>query len=290
MSGQVPPAAGRAAGLAAEIARVRRTGEWIDRALFVVAAGALIFTCANVTLFAVIHGTPWFIGWLLDPLTSVALLAVLIGDGALSRHGVRAGAWAAVVKLGTGMATWAMNVWASVAGGDPAAVLLHSIAPGLLIGLAHAAPVYRIGFAAILDRLTAELAAADRPVPTAGPPPGPPGQRGSSPTRTRGPRRGQHRSRRRNPARSLDDLRTQLRAAIDADQIGTQPSAEAIRRLLACAPARARLLRDELTHPPAPARPAGDSTPPPRPATSTSSTGTSTSTSTSTTRTERSAR
>ncbi len=81
----------RAAGLTAEITRVRRTGEWIDRALFVVAGGALVFTCANVTLFAVEHGTPWFIGWLLDPLASVALLAVLVGDGVLSRHGIRSG-------------------------------------------------------------------------------------------------------------------------------------------------------------------------------------------------------
>ena len=264
LAGAALPSVDRAAGLAAEMVRVRRTGEWIDRALFVVAGGALVFTCANVTLFAVAHGTPWFIGWLLDPLASVALLAVLVGDGVLSRHGIRSGAWAVVVKLGAGLATWAMNVWASVAASDPAAVLLHSIAPGLLIGLAHAAPAYRIGFGSILGRLTAELDRTTAEPPDPGPANGrPTSERGQpeSSQATRRTRGGQHRSRRRPPARSIADLRAELRAAIDAGRIEPRPSGEAIRRLLACAPARARLLRDELTHPtdtPGPARSATD--------------------------------
>ena len=233
-----------AAILAAEMARVRRTGELIDRALFTVAGGALVFTSANVTMFAVAHGTPWFIGWLLDPLASVALLAVLVGDGVLSRHGIAAGRWPAVVKLSAGLATWAMNVWSSVASRDPAGVLLHSVAPGLLIGLAHAAPVYRIGFRAVLDRLGAEV---DRITGPPGRPDLPTGQARSTPT----PRRHNGRSGRHaaaKPARSIERLRADLRAAIDAGRIDPQPSAEAIRRLLACAPARARQLRDEIRH------------------------------------------
>jgi hypothetical protein len=231
------------ADLLAEMGRVRRTGELIDRALFTVAAGALVFTSTNVTLFAVTHGTPWFIGWLLDPLASMAMLAVLIGDGVLSRHGIAAGRWPVVVKLGAGLCTWAMNVWSSVAARDPAAVLLHSIAPGLLIGLAHAAPVYRIGFRTVLDRLAAQLDHATGP-PGADPPADRP--RSTPPNRRAGPR-----SRRRpagRPVRSIEQLRAELRAAIDAGRIEARPSAEAIRRLLACAPARARRLRDELAH------------------------------------------
>ena len=233
--------------LVAEIGRVRRTGELIDRALFTVAGGALVFTSTNVTLFAVEHGTPWFIGWLLDPLASVAMLAVLIGDGVLSRHGIAAGRWPTAVKLGAGLCTWAMNVWSSVAARDPAAVLLHSIAPGLLIGLAHAAPVYRIGFRTVLDRLAAQLDHATGP-PGTDPPAGrprstPPGRRAGA----RSGRRPAHRPAARS-VRSIEQLRAELRAAIDAGRIDPRPSAEAIRRLLACAPARARLLRDELAH------------------------------------------
>jgi hypothetical protein len=248
------------AEIAAETVRVRRTGDRIDTALFVVAGGALVFTCTSVTLFAVRHGTPWFVGWLLDPLASVALFAVLIGDGVLSRHGITAGVWAAVLKLGAGLA-WAMNVWSSVAARDPAAVLLHSIAPALLIGLAHAAPAYRIAFASILNQLAVESAhaaqaladhTADRPDGHGDPlatrnrasgrlrsravdPPGRPRDRG-----------GRHRPI-RPAARSMEELRRELRTAIDTGRIGPRPTAEAIRRLLACAPAWARQLRDELT-------------------------------------------
>ena len=235
------------ADLTAEMRRVRRTGELIDRALFTVAAGALAFTSTNVTLFALAHGTPWFIGWLLDPLASVTMLAVLIGDGVLSRHGITAGWWPATVKLSAGLSTWAMNVWSSVAAHDPAAVLLHSIAPGLLIGLAHAAPVYRIGFRTVLDRLAAQLdhatgpPGADRPVDRPGSTP--PSRRAG----TRSGRRPAHRPAARS-VRSIEQLRAELHAAIDAGRIDPRPSAEAIRRLLACAPARARLLRDELAH------------------------------------------
>src|SRR5262249_57696174 len=57
-------------------------------------------------------------------------------------------------------------------------------------------------------------------------------------------------------ARSMDDLRAELATAIEAGQLDTYPSAEAIRRTLACAPAKARALRDEHT------RPAGTDTAP----------------------------
>jgi hypothetical protein len=48
------------------------------------------------------------------------------------------------------------------------------------------------------------------------------------------------------PFRSISDLRNELRAAIASGRIDPQPSAEAIRTALSCAPKRARLLRDEL--------------------------------------------
>jgi hypothetical protein len=233
--------------LVAEMRRVRRTGELIDRALFTVAGGALVFTSTNVTLFALAHGTPWFIGWLLDPLASVTMLAVLIGDGVLSRHGITAGRWPAVVKLGAGLCTWAMNVWSSVAAQDPAAVLLHSIAPGLLIGLAHAAPVYRIGFRTVLDRLAAQLDRTTGPPGTDRPPDRPGSIRSSRRVGARSGRRSAHRPAARS-TRSIEQLRAELHAAIDAGRIDPRPSAEAVRRLLACAPVRARQLRDERAH------------------------------------------
>lgn len=44
--------------------------------------------------------------------------------------------------------------------------------------------------------------------------------------------------------RSMDELRAELHTAIEAGRIEARPSAEAIRKLLACAPSRARQLRE----------------------------------------------
>lgn len=147
--------------LRVEAARVRVTGDRLGAALWVVAGIALLFTMANVTGFATQHGTPWQIAWLLDPMASLALLVVLVGDGVLARHGVRGGGWARAVKLGAGTATWSMNVWACVDARDGAGVVLHSVAPALVIGLAEVTPAYRARFAALADRLHAQADALD---------------------------------------------------------------------------------------------------------------------------------
>ena len=148
------PGVGRGpARLRAEAARVRTVGDRLGLALWVVAGIALLFTMVNVTLFAVDHGVPWPIAWLLDPMASLALLVVLVGDGVLARHGVRSGGWSHAVKFGAGAATWSMNVWASVVDRDGAGIVLHSVAPALVIGLAEVTPLYRARFAALADRL-----------------------------------------------------------------------------------------------------------------------------------------
>lgn len=121
--------------------RVSHVCGCIDRTLLVVAAHAIVFVCAVVTLFALAQGTPWLVGWLPDPQVS---MVVLIGDGALSRQRVTAGPRTAALKLGAGLSTWVLNVWSAVASGGLAAVLLQAIAPGLLIRLMHAAPAYRL--------------------------------------------------------------------------------------------------------------------------------------------------
>lgn len=155
------PAAPTAGQVRAEAARVRTTGEWLGRALWVVAALALVFTMANVTTFAVQHHTPVWIAWLLDPMASLTLLVVLVGDSVLSRHGMRVGAWSTLVKWGAGAATWAMNIWQAAITGDHAGVVLHSVAPALVIGLAEVTPVYRQRFADLADALDAQAAAAE---------------------------------------------------------------------------------------------------------------------------------
>ena len=148
---------------AEETARIQRAATRLDRALTVVACGALAFSTVNVALLAIDHGVPAWIAWMLEPLVGIALWAVLSSDAVLSRYGMRAGAAAWLLRSFTGGATLVLNVWGSVfatgAGGrlvwdpDPAGILLHAIAPVLLILLAEAAPRYRARFARITARL-----------------------------------------------------------------------------------------------------------------------------------------
>lgn len=145
-------------GILAEIESVRRAGTWLIRALVAVAIGALIFTLVNVTLFAVDNGVPWFIAWLLDPLASVSFAAVLLAQAVLSRHGRKADGWSIALMWVAGLATWAMNIWRSAVAGDPAGLLLHSVAPALVILLAEAAPRLRRQFVEVVAELQQRLA------------------------------------------------------------------------------------------------------------------------------------
>lgn len=166
---------------ATEIGRVQRAGRNLDRALMAVAAGALAFSTVNVAILAIDHGIPPWIAWLLEPLIGVALWAVLSSDAVLSRYGMSAGAWAWCLRAFTGLLTLTLNIWSSVfttrTSGrleltpDPAGILLHAIAPVLLILLAEAAPRYRVQFAAIAARLHEATNRSDTPPPPAPPPP-----------------------------------------------------------------------------------------------------------------------
>jgi hypothetical protein len=252
--------------LRGEIARVESVRGWIDLAVYAVAAGALVFTMLNVSLFAADHGTPWWMAWLLDPLASIALLAVLVGDGVLSRHGVASSGWAVALKWFAALATWSMNIWSSFAAGDVAGVLLHSVAPGLVVLLAEAAPGYRLAFGTVLARLRAELAALEQPTTTTVtaerevPAPGaceqtveipavtapelPPATPRRAPTKTPAKRQKATASGRAK-ARPIEQLRDELHEAIATGLIAVPPSAEQIRKHLGVGPAKARTLRDE---------------------------------------------
>jgi flagellar biosynthesis GTPase FlhF len=143
--------------LVAEIAGVQHAGRTLDRALAVVTAGAMLFAAVGVTLFANHHGVPLYAAWALDPLVASALYAVLQAAAILGRHGVQPGVWPTVLQLFAGTATLTMNVWAPVAGRDPAGIVVHAVPPLLMIVLGLAAPRLRKRFAEVVARLRGEL-------------------------------------------------------------------------------------------------------------------------------------
>ena len=124
----------------------------LTRTLAAVGLLAAAFTAVNVTLFAHAHGVPWPIAILLDPMTALALAAVLLADARLASWGIRPPGWSATLRWFTGTAATVMNTWTSLwpdghigipHHADIAGVVLHTIPPVLLVLLAETVAAYR---------------------------------------------------------------------------------------------------------------------------------------------------
>jgi hypothetical protein len=156
------------------IGHLKRVGGIVTKSLIGLGLGALVFTCVNVTRFATSHDIPAYIAWMLDPLASVALITVLYVDGVLVEHGgtYKPSGWPFMLRWAAGLSTWVMNCWTSLYPDgrfhpipqhpDAGGILLHSVAPALLILLSEAAAGYRryvsgrrIELAAVIDRFAA---------------------------------------------------------------------------------------------------------------------------------------
>src|SRR4051812_36056877 len=146
--------------------------------LTVILVLALVFTMVNVQQFAAqghpTFGIQWWIAWLLDPMASLTMAAAIVFEGLLADYGKPKVHWLTATKWYAGVATWGMNIWASAAAGSFAGIWLHSVAPGLVLGLAEAAPRVRRYMAEIITELESkpepvhpvERVADDLPAPT----------------------------------------------------------------------------------------------------------------------------
>lgn len=153
-----------------DAAWVLRMGRHGVQVLAVVLVLALVFTMVNVQQFAaqghLSFGVQWFIAWLLDPMASLTMAAAIVYEGLLADYGKPKVPWLTATKWYAGVATWGMNIWSSAAAGSFAGIWLHSVAPGLVLGLAEAAPRVRRHMADIIDELERELASPPvEPVP-----------------------------------------------------------------------------------------------------------------------------
>ncbi|MCK2238981.1 hypothetical protein MZC64_14085 [Crossiella sp. S99.2] len=116
--------------------RVRRQ---VDVLLWTGIVLGLLFTMANVQHFAA-AGAPafsliWWAAWLLDPMVSLVLIAILRAEQVTARHQVAVGPWVRRAKWATLAATYAMNTWTAWAGDAWGPVLLHSV-PVMVVFLA----------------------------------------------------------------------------------------------------------------------------------------------------------
>jgi hypothetical protein len=164
--------AGRVARLAAEAAdaaqiraltthpdvialRVERVRTQVDALLWAGIVLGLAFTMVNVQSFAAagsaVFSAAWWVAWLLDPMVSLVLLAVLRAEQVTARYQVALPAWGRRTKWLAFAATYVMNTWVSWGLADPpfsaSGVVLHSVPPLVVFATAETGPVLR-------DRLT----------------------------------------------------------------------------------------------------------------------------------------
>ncbi|WP_199430837.1 hypothetical protein [Qaidamihabitans albus] len=137
--------------------RVEKVRTQVDAAVWAAILLGLAFTMVNVQTFAAagaaVWSLPWLAAWLLDPMVSLALIAVLRAEQITARYQVAPVPWAARTKWFTFAATYTMNTWQSWAAWDAAGIVLHSVPPFAVLCLAETAPWLR-------DRLTEAVHAA----------------------------------------------------------------------------------------------------------------------------------
>ena len=117
----------------------------------------LAFTMTNVQSFAAdgaaAWSLPWLAAWLLDPMVSLVLLAILRAEQVTARYGIRTGGWVRGAKWFTLAATYVMNTWGAYAARSADMVVLHSVPPLVVFVAAEAVTDLR-------DKLTAAVRAA----------------------------------------------------------------------------------------------------------------------------------
>ncbi|GAA3430969.1 hypothetical protein [Kutzneria kofuensis] len=114
----------------------------VDRLCWTGILLGLAFTMTNVQQFAA-NGAPlwslsWWSAWLLDPMVSLVLLAILRAEQVTARYRVRTGGWVRAAKWFTLAATYVMNTWQAFTAGSPALVVLHSVPPLVVFVAAEA--------------------------------------------------------------------------------------------------------------------------------------------------------
>lgn len=140
-----------------ELKSITRTRRVVDSMLWVIAAGAILFSLMTGAPFVSEHSQWKWTGWLLPVLVDAALVLSLSADSILSRHGIESGRWPTGFRWITGGASLFLNTYSSIAHHDWVGVAVHSIAPVILICASEVAPIYRRRFKEVELSLTDQV-------------------------------------------------------------------------------------------------------------------------------------
>ncbi|AEA23379.1 hypothetical protein Psed_1128 [Pseudonocardia dioxanivorans CB1190] len=149
--------------------RVERIRSQVDALLWAGIVLGLAFTMVNVQSFAAGGADPfaaaWWVAWLLDPMVSLVLLAVLRAEQVTARYQVALPAWGRRTKWLTFAATYVMNTWTSWGlAGAPlswSGVVLHSVPPLVVFATAESGPGLRDRLTEAVRRALTEHAAGE---------------------------------------------------------------------------------------------------------------------------------
>jgi hypothetical protein len=144
--------------------RVERIRTQVDHLMWVGIVLGLCFTMTNVQQFAAagaqVGSLAWWSAWLLDPMVSLVLLAVLRAEQVTTRYQVNTGVWPRVAKWALLSATYVMNTWVSWAAGSASGVVLHTVAPLVVVIAAEAVTDLQYALSECVQR--AHITAATR--------------------------------------------------------------------------------------------------------------------------------
>ncbi|MCI2421837.1 hypothetical protein MOQ72_30820 [Saccharopolyspora sp. K220] len=126
----------------AEAEAVEQVRKQVDRLCWTGILLGLAFTMTNVQQFAAngaaAWSLPWLAAWLLDPMVSLVLLAILRAEQVTAHYGIRTGGWVRGAKWFTLAATYVMNTWEAYADRSADLVVLHSVPPLVVFVAAEA--------------------------------------------------------------------------------------------------------------------------------------------------------
>jgi hypothetical protein len=155
--------------------RVERIRTQVDRLMWAGITAGLCLTMANVQQFAAagaaVGSLTWCAAWLLDPMVSLVLLAVLRAEQITTRYQVSTGVWPRVSTWVLLAAMYVMNTWSAWAAGSASGVVLHSVPPLVVVLAAEAVTDLQY---ALTDCVHRAHAAATARAAEAGPRPAPP--------------------------------------------------------------------------------------------------------------------
>lgn len=150
------------AGPPGSVGRLRLELATADRFIAMVTwgctAGMVLWSMLNATPYVQAHiDKSWKdTAFVLPLVVDLAFVGALRADEIASRYGVKGGPWAVALRLFTGAASVFLNIGNAWQHHDGTGVGQHLIAPGILVLLAEAGPVYRRKLAARLTEAEAE--------------------------------------------------------------------------------------------------------------------------------------